>query len=113
MKTKFKIQPNDPPHVFMCRAGYARHANRDGEISYVRRVAGLDFPRFHVYVAVEKKQTILSVHIDQKGVTYDGSHAHSGEYAGATVEKELRRIQAALNIPLVVLLNPKGQPLDR
>lgn len=113
MKTKFKTQPHAPPHVFMRHAGYARHVNPDGEESFVRRLSGLEFPRFHVYVENQPERTVLSIHIDQKGVTYDGSHAHSGEYSGPLIDAELHRIQEVLGIPLVVLLNPKGQPLDR
>lgn len=112
MKIKFKLSPRDPPHVFMRVAGYARHTNRAGEESYVRRVSEYDFPRYHVYVTIGA-EVIFSIHIDQKAPTYDGLSAHAGEYDGPLVEDEVRRIARAVGVPVVVLLSPTGQPRRR
>ncbi|OGH67680.1 MAG: hypothetical protein A3C15_02640 [Candidatus Magasanikbacteria bacterium RIFCSPHIGHO2_02_FULL_50_9b] len=112
MKAAFKEQPPHPAHVFMRAAGYAKHANRDGDESYVRRVSGNDFPRFHVYVN-DGAVTTLSIHIDQKAHTYEGSKAHSGEYSGALLADELARISAAINCKMVIMVDKKGKPLDR
>lgn len=112
MKVKFKETPNEPPHVFMRSAGYARHENRAGEVSWVRRISGMDFPRYHVYVQ-EGEPVIFSIHIDQKAPTYDGFSAHNGEYDGPLIDAEVRRIQVAVGSPIVVLLSPNGQPKRR
>ncbi len=93
--------------------GYAKQTNREGEVSYVRRVSGFDFPRFHVYVQDLAVPLTLSIHIDQKAPTYDGSSAHSGEYFGDVIEDELARMRAELGVPMVILVNKNGKPLER
>ena len=114
MKVRFKEEPPNPPHVFMRDAGYARKVNHDGDESFVRRISGFEFPRFHVYVqANQLATTALSIHIDQKEHTYEGSSAHSGEYEGAVVEKELLRIRDALQTQLIILTDTHGKPLLR
>lgn len=35
----------------------------------------------------------LNLHLDQKQPSYQGSHAHSGEYKGALIEVEVARIK--------------------
>lgn len=95
-------------------AGYARKLNYDGDESYVRRLSGFEFPRFHVYVEAGAQPTMsLSIHIDQKEHTYGGMSAHSGEYDGAVVEKELLRIRDALSAQLIVQTDKSGKPLAR
>ena len=92
MKAVFKVQPQHRAIVFMRVAGYAPYANRDGDESFVRRAAeGGEFPRFHAYIQ-DGARTTISIHIDHKGHTYEGSHAHSGEYLGQPLADELARI---------------------
>lgn len=81
------------PEVYIRRCGYGKiFDSRSGHTSYVRR-AGADFyPRFHVYINESSEYWIFSLHLDQKKVSYEGVHAHSGEYDGKLVEKEGERI---------------------
>lgn len=103
MKGQFKIKPPDTAQNYLRRAGYARHVSREGEVSYVFRTSGYEFPRFHIYVEERPDVHIISIHLDQKAPTYDGFSAHSGEYDGPLVRHELARVAATVNIPLIVL----------
>ena len=114
MKAVFKEQPTHRPSVFMRSAGYAPYTNNEGEESFVRRVSGGgEFPRFHIYVEDQKNPATLSIHIDQKGHSYTGVKAHSGEYLGQAIADELARISAAIGLPMAILVDKKGKPLER
>ncbi|TSC88779.1 MAG: hypothetical protein G01um10143_836 [Parcubacteria group bacterium Gr01-1014_3] len=56
------------------------------------------YPRFHIYGFLDKAKSIaqLSLHLDQKAPVYQGSSAHSGEYEGEIIEKEVTRIKGAI-----------------
>ena len=82
------------PTVFMRSRGYSFDRAENNELSFVKRVNGGDFPRFHVYVHLENGSLVVNLHIDQKKPSYTGSHAHSGEYDGSLVEKEAERIRS-------------------
>ena len=86
-------------------AGYAQYVSKhDDHVSYVRRVAGYEFPRFHVYVDESGALPTISIHIDQKGVIYEGAaHAHNGEYTGPLIQEELLRMRDAIGIQFIVL----------
>lgn len=114
MKAVFKQTPTHRAMVFMRTAGYTPYSNREGDESFVRRAAGGgEFPRFHVYVEESKTPMTLSIHIDQKGHTYEGSKAHSGEYFGQAIADELARISAAIGVPMAILVDKNGNPLER
>ena len=76
------------------RAGYAMHTNREGELSFVKRVHGDDYPRFHIYVNKEDVGKIIEItlHLDGKKPSYEGQKAHSGEYEGEILDTERDRI---------------------
>jgi len=80
------------------RCGYAEiKDSRSGQISFVRRLGGYYYPRFHVYVEADKSgQLFYGLHVDQKKPSYQGAKAHSGEYDGALVEQEAERIKNSL-----------------
>ena len=86
--------PSTHSRNLLRRAGYALHQGRDGEISFVRRLAGYDYPRFHVYVNREEPGELIEItlHLDEKRPSYEGSTAHSGEYEGEIIEEEKNRI---------------------
>ena len=96
---KISIQ-NPPTHArnFLRRLGYALYQNREGEISYVRRLYGYDYPRFHIYVNREEPGTLieLTLHLDEKKPSYEGFTAHSGQYDGPVVEEERKRIMGQI-----------------
>jgi len=73
----------------MRRLGYGEHRGHDGQYSYTRRVSGALFPRYHVYVESRENGIMISLHVDQKAPSYEGTHAHAGEYEGPLVEREM------------------------
>jgi len=95
----FTIQnPSTHSRNLLRRAGYALHANREGKVSYVKRIHGDEYPRFHLYVNKEEPGTLmeLSLHLDEKRPSYEGHTAHSGEYEGPLIEQERDRILGTL-----------------
>lgn len=68
----------------------------DNEYSLVRLLSRGRFPRFHIYVKRDEKvgEFDIDLHLDQKQPSYEGSHAHSGEYGGELVEQEAQRIKS-------------------
>ncbi|MDD4996129.1 MAG: hypothetical protein PHW15_01445 [Patescibacteria group bacterium] len=75
------------------RCGYAELRNRKKEISYVRRLRGYQYPRFHIYL----ENGYANLHLDQKKPCYQGSRAHSGEYDSEAVKEESERIKAIIS----------------
>ncbi|MBI2003039.1 MAG: hypothetical protein HYU05_01120 [Candidatus Wildermuthbacteria bacterium] len=82
--------------------GYSpeRVDERTGEIGAVRPLAGMRYPRFHVYCKVSEKDRAASVslHLDHKQPSYEGSSAHGGEYEGPLVEAEAERIKKMASV---------------
>lgn len=78
---------------FMRRAGYGRlFDRRSGHVSFVKRIHGDLYPRFHVYIKDIGADWMLNLHLDQRATMYEGVTAHSGEYDGKAVENEAARI---------------------
>lgn len=91
-----KTALENPEHGIL-RCGYGKLVNRQTrETSFVRRLHGDMYPRFHVYINEEAGAWVFSLHLDQKRPSYEGSSAHAGEYEGAVVEKEAARMQNSL-----------------
>jgi len=82
------------------------------ELVFTRPSKG--YPRFHIYSKIdgstgpstlnsglkgspqEIENLIFNLHLDQKRPIYKGVTAHSGEYEGEVVEKEVERIKKIL-----------------
>lgn len=96
MKIPFPKAAHYWPRQLIRRAGYGEIANRQGEISYVRIFGVGGYPRFHVYIEETETGFTLNLHLDQKKPVYAGQTAHNGEYDGAVVEGEARRISAVI-----------------
>lgn len=80
--------------VLMNRLGYHQFFdNKTGLVSYIRRLSGLDYPRFHVYINEKNDGLEFNLHFDEKKPSYQGYHAHSGEYDSPLVQEELERIK--------------------
>ncbi len=92
---KIKIPQNllTNPSFLIRRCGYARIKNRNGEFSYVRRLRGYRYPRFHIYI----KDNYFNLHLDQKAPIYNGQSAHNADYEGEVIEKETERIKQFIN----------------
>ncbi|HBF67142.1 MAG TPA: hypothetical protein DDW36_01815 [Candidatus Magasanikbacteria bacterium] len=80
---------------FMHSAGYHFHTDPvRGTESWSRRLSTDHYPRFHVYIHKISNHITFDLHLDQKKASYEGFHAHSGEYDGPLVEQELMRLKS-------------------
>ncbi len=89
--------------TLMRRVGYSpdpsTRSARSGQVpepSFSRRLSGVAFPRFHIYIAEESESWIFKLHLDQNRPKYEGTAAHGGEYDGPLVEQEAERIKSLL-----------------
>jgi len=71
-------------------------AKTPNEYNMVRKITGQNYPRFHIYLKTAGEKYFFNLHLDQKEPSYEGSHAHSGEYFGPVVEQEADRIKQIL-----------------
>ncbi len=84
------------PQYFLRKCGYIEIQNphKNNEISYARSLdPGRFYPRFHVYLESDPSGAGISMHMDMKKPSYEGSSAHSGEYDSPIVKEEATRIQ--------------------
>ncbi len=66
-----------------------------GEFELARPSKG--YPRFHLFLKIQGDNLFFNLHLDQKKPTYEGTPAHSGEYDGELVSKEVERIKETLS----------------
>lgn len=99
MKTFIAGPLPDHGRNILRKLGYGEQRKFDGQISYIRRASSGDFPRFHAYIEDINGGLQINLHLDQKGASHEGSHAHSGEYEGPLVEQEMKII--VYNIDLI------------
>ena len=93
MQIVFTTAQIPDPEKFIRRCGYVLHRTRMGEVSYVKRVHGDWYPRFHIYIKTQGEKVIFNLHLDQRAPVYEGVTAHAGEYEGEIVEREGERIK--------------------
>jgi hypothetical protein len=93
----FKIQnQSENIQTLIRRMGYQPLGyTNSGELNCVRPIHG-SYPRFHIYLKEEKDGYIFNLHLDQKKPSYEGSHAHAGDYDSETVREESERIKSTL-----------------
>lgn len=65
----------------------------NGQYNMVRKIHSDNYPRFHIYLKQNGLDFVFSLHLDQKRPSYEGSHAHSGEYFGPIIDGEADRIK--------------------
>lgn len=83
--------------VLMNHLGYHQAIDRQhGQESYIRRLGGYHYPRFHIYISESAAGVTLSIHYDEKQPSYSVGHRHSGQYEGQLVSHEVLRIKQAL-----------------
>jgi len=93
MKIKISKQQVKDPLVFLRRCGYGfLKDRRTGKESFVKRIHGDLYPRFHLYVEDRGQEWDFNLHLDQKAPIYRGATAHAGDYDGPAVENEVNRI---------------------
>ena len=87
--------PKDNSWTALRKAGYVPQGQSQGQQGYVRSLFGSGYPRFHIYVERERpgEELVFTLHLDQKKPSYEGSHAHSGDYDGEVVQKESERVK--------------------
>ncbi len=90
------IKPLDTSWNLLRQAGYQPDRGNRGQVSYSKPLMGSSYPRFHIYIQEEipGERIVLTLHLDQKKPSYQGSHSHSGEYEGEIVGKEAERLKA-------------------
>jgi len=91
MKFKFPFK-NIKPEELIKRCGYATWQGHEEKPSFARRLGSMHYPRFHAYLREFDSYFEVDLHLDQKQASYEGSHAHGGDYDSVTVENEARRI---------------------
>ncbi len=90
-----KFSQNLPNLMRAC--GYRMEGARDGQENFTRLIGRNPYPHFHIYVGeYNDERLVLNLHLDQKGASYSGQTAHSGEYGNELVEGEGRRLTAIL-----------------
>ncbi len=92
MDINFKQKFGTPTEQLIRRCGYGLVRDRRArQASFSRRLGQGIYPRFHMYVN-SQDPLILSLHVDQKQVSYEGQTAHSGDYDSDLVKQEVDRI---------------------
>jgi len=91
----FVIKNNKENIVNLARQiGYTNiSAVSSNEFSIVRKLTGNSYPRFHIYLKQAGDKLFFNLHLDQKQPSYEGVHAHNGEYEGPAIENEADRIK--------------------
>ncbi|MCH7492991.1 hypothetical protein IID19_05420 [Patescibacteria group bacterium] len=85
--------------VLLNRLGYHLHRDRhSNQISYIKRLGGQQYPRWHIYVNNNGSEIIFNLHLDEKKPSYEGSPRHSGQYSGEVVANEANRINDFLKV---------------
>ena len=100
MKIVFSGQFKYHPAILMKKCSYGEIVDRrTGQKSFVRRLSGQFYPRWHAYVEHERGEDSfkVSLHLDQKKASYASQTAHSGEYDGENVRQEAERIKQIIN----------------
>lgn len=60
--------------------------------SFVRKITGERYPRFHLYLKEIGNEIIFDLHLDQSKNVYSGQKAHNADYESPEVKQELVRI---------------------
>ena len=85
--------------------GYHFDGSKGSELAFYHSVSSGFFPRFHIYLKESEGGWAANIHLDQRKPSYEGSHAHSGEYEGEIIEKEVFRLKKALGETPAFLAN--------
>ena len=96
------LKTKETPYSLMRQCGYHFDRQNNGELVFSRIIGASrsGYPRFHIYMKVDQvsQQTFINLHLDQKKPIYKGAAAHSGEYDGQVVEREVQRIKGILGL---------------
>jgi hypothetical protein len=98
---KFNIKKRvlkDNIYNLMRKLGYRfqEKDEKNQELIFIRPLERNGYPRFHLYIKINKETLTFNLHLDQKKPSYKGTPAHSGEYEDEIVENEVERIKGNL-----------------
>jgi hypothetical protein len=98
MKFTLKNPAEENIYNLLRKVGY--HLTEKGEkkskLIFIRPPNRNGYPRFHLYIKLQRENLLFNLHLDQKKPSYKGVPAHSGEYEGEIVENEAERIKQSL-----------------
>lgn len=101
MQLKLPREAISNPVAVLRKAGYSYFIDPvTKEGSYIIRLTGDYYPRFHLYLEDHPSEVVFNLHLDQKRASYGSGPAHSGEYSGPAVERELKRIESWVSAAL-------------
>lgn len=93
MKFKVSSNLNYLPENLLRNVGYFAILDRKTQKgSFVRRITGERYPRFHLYLKEIDNCLIFDLHLDQSKTVYSGQKAHNADYESPEVKQELVRI---------------------
>lgn len=93
MKFKVTNKLNYLPENILRSVGYFAIFDRKTQKgSFVRKLTGERYPRFHLYLKEIENEIIFDLHLDQSKTVYSGSKAHNADYDSPEVKQELVRI---------------------
>ncbi len=96
MKLILKGPFEENVYSLMRKIGYHFVGKNREEYNFIKPIGGDAFPRFDIYLKIEDQNLVINLHLDQKRPIYKSTTAHSGEYDGELIEKELERIKQIL-----------------
>lgn len=91
MKIEIPINLNPADAIRRCGYGLVNDPRAE-QVSFSRRLGQGIYPRFHAYINGYE----INLHLDQKQASYEGAHAHNGEYDSEPVTAEGERIAGLL-----------------
>lgn len=96
---QFILKTERPENIqnLMRKVQYHYLGERSGQLSFSKPLGSNRYPRFHIYLKQDSTEISMNIHLDQKGASYQGTTAHSGEYNGSLIEKEIERIKFQIN----------------
>jgi hypothetical protein len=98
---RFKVRADVLPdyRLVVRRSGYATiYDRRRGVESFVRRLGGGHYPRFHMYIDDLGEEIVFNLHLDQKKASYKGFNMHNAEYDNDLVKEEAMRIKSMIGV---------------
>ena len=109
---KFKVENNliHTPENILRRCGYFPiFDNRTQKGSFVKKITGERYPRFHLYSKQENNEIIFDLHLDQSKTVYRGAKAHNADYDSPQVKEELVRIFQEVKKSIPQTIQEKSQ----
>ncbi len=92
---KFKTANNlthSPENVLRTCSYFPIFDRKTQKGSFVRKITGNRYPRFHLYLKEINNELIFDLHLDQSKNVYTGQKAHNADYESPEVKQELVRI---------------------